>query len=367
MTHIIEAKGQDWHIVAEKPAGGFCFIYEQVVFRAWLALQDGRIGLRDFRVWLACHELKARRCVVGGSRTPHYTFEELHRLVGGTGGEHVRRSVKTLAREHLITFTEKAIDLTPGLERGSRGRLIPMPRPLLRHLCRVKGRAYLATGLGHVLRCLFYRKGQCRSGGWCKSSWVAETFGVALRAVKEARQRLVSLGVLVLAKADQLRLNRFGRPVLVSMEWGSRSAPRKTQSTTGSAPPREHKKLSYRRSEHQKPARAADPAGARTRAKEPDLNNITMDDLKDPWRLAALFKQARLRGLVKKTETDILAVFSAAAHAVRVGRQNAPGLFCWMVLRRNWDYLSCADEDGARRQLNGLLSRSDFDMLKPPD
>lgn len=220
MARIIEAKGQDWHIVTEKPAGGFCFIYEQVVFRAWLALQDGRIGLRDFRVWLACHELKARRCVAGGSRTPHYTFEELHRLVGGTGGEHVRRSVKTLVREHLITFTEKAIDLTPGLERGSRGRLIPMPRPLLRHLCRVKGRAYLATGLGHVLRCLFYRKGQCRSGGWCKSSWVAEKFGVALRAVKEARQKLVNLGVLVLAKADQLRLNRFGRPVLVSMDWG---------------------------------------------------------------------------------------------------------------------------------------------------
>lgn len=353
MQHMLFAKGHDWYREAAKPAGGFRFLYEHAVHRAWQALRDGRIELRDFRVWLACHELKARRCAIGASRVPSYTLDELQYLVGGVGGEHLRCSLRALERESILSFDGRMIDLTPGLGRGQRGRLIPVPRPLLRHLCRATGRAYLATALGHLLRCMFYRKGQCRSGGWCKSSWVAHTFGVALRAVKDARQKLVHLGVLVLAVADQIRLNRFGKPVLVSLEWGSRSAPRNEQSTTVSAPPREHKKLSYRRSEHQKPARTADPAGARTRAEKPDLNNVTVVDLKDPWRLAALFKQARLRGWVRKTEADILAAFSAAVHACRVGAR--PGaLFRWMLLKDAYSAVSCVDEDRARQLLNCL-------------
>jgi hypothetical protein len=354
MGAAIEARGHDWHRAASKPAGGFRFMYEQAIYRAWHALQDGRIGLRDFRVWLACHELRARRCVVGDSRVPNYTLEELGTLVGGVGGEHLRRSLRALEREHIVTFDGRSIDLSPGLDRGRRGRLIPVPRPVLRHLCRATGRAYLATALGHLLRCLFYHNGQCRSGGWCKSSWVADTFGVALRAVKDARQKLVQLGILMLAHADQLRLNRFGKPVLVSLEWGSRSAPRNAESTTESAPPREHKKLSSRRSEHQKPARAAGPAGTRTRAKEPDLNNVTVEDLKDPWRLAALFKQARFRGWVRKTEAEVLAVFAAASHAYRVGRQNPAGLFTWTLRRQAWRNLSSADEDAGRHLLRRL-------------
>jgi hypothetical protein len=180
---------------------------------------------------------------------------------------------------------------------------------------------------------------------------------VAIRAVKEARQQLVRLGILLLAQADQLRLNRFGKPVLVSLEWGSRSAPRNTQSTTESAPPGEHKKLSSRRSEHQKPARAADPAGARTRANAPDLNNVTVQDLQDPWRLAALFKQARLRGWVRKTEAEFLAVFAAGVHALRVGCTNPCGMFMWLVVNRRWEHLSNTDEDFARRLLRRLAWR----------
>lgn len=349
MEHAIHAKGQDWYREAAKPAGGFRFLYEHAVHRAWEALRDGRIGLRDFRVWLACHELKARRCVVGDSRVPSYTLEELNTLVGGVGGEHLRRSLRALERESILSFDGRSVDLTPGLDRGRRGRLIPVPRPVLRHLCKATGRAYLATALGHLLRCLFYRMGQCRSGGWCKSSWVADTFGVAIRAVKEARKKLVGMGILLLANADQLRLNRFGKPVLVSLEWGSNSAPRNAESTTESAPPGEHKKLSFRRSEHQKPARASDPAGARTRAKDPDLNNVTEADLKDPWRLAALFKQARQRGWVRKTEADILAVFACAAHATRVSTRTSCGLFVWMVRSRAFHFLSGQDDDAGRR------------------
>lgn len=348
------ASGTSWHTVTEKPSGGFVFLHEHAVHRIWAALSNGGIGLRDVRVWLACHELLARRCTLESKRTPRFTLEELKGLVGGVGGEHIRKSVNALRRHNLIEFTEHAIDVTPGLARGARGRMVPCPRPMLRHLCAVRGRAYLATALAHLLRCSFYRAGKCRFGGWCKASWVAESFGVAIRAVKEARTRLVSLGFLLLAKADQLRLNRFGCPVLINAFWRSSSAPPDRQSTTESAPLRKHKNLSLRRVEHQKPARAAVPAGARTRAKDPDLNNVTLEDLKDPWRLAALFKQARLRGWVRKTESDILAFFGIAVKALRVGSSNPPGLFRWLLHERRFEFASLHDEDGARSLIHQL-------------
>ena len=81
---------------------------------------------------------------------------------------------------------------------------------------------------------------------------------------------------------------------------------------------------------------------------------MTLEDLKDPWRLAALFKQARLRGWVQKTEAEILAVFAAATHAARVANANTPGLFIWLIRERAWSHLSCFDEDRAREQLRCL-------------
>lgn len=358
MTTVTYARGRDWHIEARKPLGGFCFIHEHSIHAVWSCLRSGDIELRDLRVWLACHELLARRCTLEAGRTPRYSFDELHGLVGGVGGEHVRRSVRRLERHGLLQFSEDAIDTVPYEVREQPGRPIPVPRPLLRLLSKSRGRAFIATVLGHLLRCVFYRNGVCRSGGWCKASWVADAFGVALRAVKEARARLLKLGVLRSVAADQLRLNRLGSPQVVSLDWGSEPAPRQRQSTTESAPPEKHKELSLRRVDHQEPARTAVLAGARLRAKDPDLNNVTEADLKDPWRLAALFKQARLRGWVSRTESDILAFFSIAAKAVRVGSSNPPGLFRWLCQARRFDFVNLQDEDHARLLLKKLTHPS---------
>lgn len=370
MQPLEYARGSDWYVESRKPHGGFCFIHENSIHAAWSALTSGDIAMRDLRVWLACHEIKARRCTLEEGRRPSYTTDELHGLVGGVGGQHIRRSLRTLERAGLLRFREDELHTMPHEVTGDPGRPVPVPRSVLRMLSKTTGRAYIATVLGHLLRCLYYKRGVCRSGGWCKASWVADTFGVAVRAVKEARARLVELGLFRVLAADQFRLNRFGRPLVVCLDWLAGSAPRGPQSTTRSAPPGDHKKLSYRRVDHQKPARTADPAGARTRAKDPDLNNVTEADLKDPWRLAALFKQARLRGWVRKTEADILAVFAAAAHANRVGNSPA-SLFSWMLRQRAFQTVCCHDEDTGRSLVRRLqyhvTSNTDrhFDRLTP--
>lgn len=357
MQTLDYARGRDWYIEARKPHGGFCFINERSIHAVWGYLRSGDIQLRDFRVWLACHELNARRCDIQDGRTPRFTHEELRRLVGSSAEQHIRSSLNRLEMHGLVQFFEDEVRTCPYEVQEDPGRPVPVPRPLLRLLARSTGRAFIATTLGHLLRCLFYKRGWCRSGGWCKASWVAEVFEVSVRAVKEARAKLLKLGVFRMLRADQLRLNRLGKPLVVCLSWVGGSAPRQARSTTESAPPREHKELSYRRVDHQKPARAADPAGARIRAKDPNLNDVTEDDLKDPWRLAALFKQARLRGWVRKTDAEILSFFAAAQHALRVATTNAPGMFFHTIRRRSWAFLGCRDEDMARVQLRALRSR----------
>jgi len=349
------ATGSDWYVEAKKPHGGFCFVHSNAIMTVWSSLVAGDLRLQDVRVWFACHELVARRCELERGRTPRFTVAELASLVDCPAVQHMRASVRRLTKLGHLAFDETTVTTLPIACRRDRGRPVPVPRPVLRMLCRDRGRAFIATALGHLLRCMFYRKGVCRSGGWCKASWVAETFGVAVRAVKEARKRLVSLGLLRVLDADQLRLNRFGRPLVWLLDWGRRSAPPEPQSTPQSAPPNRHKKLSYRRDDHQKPARPrpADPSGACKQAREPDLNNVTDADLKDPRRLASLFKQARLRGWVRKTEAEIHAVFAAAAHSLRVGSRPA-ALFMWMLRHGRYETLCCLDEDNGRACLRTL-------------
>ncbi len=348
------ARGRDWYIEATKPHGGFCFVHENSIHAVWGHLRSGDIALRDLRVWLACHELQARRCTLKRGRKPRFALDELHGLVGGVGGQHIRRSLRALEKLGLLRFREHELITMPFEVTDTPGRPVPVPRTVIRHLSKSRGRAYIATVLGHLVRCLYYKNGVCRSGGWCKASWVSEVFDVAVRAVKDARSRLVQIGVLRVLRADQLRLNRLGRPLVVCLSWMSESAPRTAQSTTKSAPPREHKKLSSRRVDHQKPAPASDSAGSRTRAKAPNLKDIMEADLKDPSRLASLLAQARQRGWVGSCEADSLGVFAAAAHARRVASHNQPGLFLWLVRERAWHVLSGYDDDVGRRMLRRM-------------
>jgi hypothetical protein len=354
------ASGRSWWVTAEKPQGGFVLVREDAIFTAWAALCDAKIELRDFRIWLASFEVLERRIGLRADRTPTYTEVEFRRLVGGVGREHFRTSVRQLERAGLGKWQDHAIDL-PGSrsKKGSGGgRLVPIPRPMLRYLAQNTGRAFIATALGHIIRCLYFRGSECVSGGYCKSSWVADTFSVSLRSVKDARAKLISLGFLVPLQADQLRLNRFGSPVLVNLSWASttESAHRSAELTTETAPPRTQESSFLRkRSDHQKPARAPDPSGVFDRnEKKPSMRDVKLGDLESPKRLAALFVDAERLGLVRRSDVDRLNFFAVAEHSRRVGKVNPAGLFGSLVRRRCYSYIAQADEESARKQLAAL-------------
>ncbi len=371
-----------------KPAGGFTLVSGTVLLAAWTAYRRGDLRLFDLRVWFACLELTARRCGLIKGRPPSYRIEEIHGLVGGVGGEHVRHSIARIEGMGLLSWSESSIAF-PNSESvlGQAGlgpmldfvpnhrRLVPMPRRIIRLIAGGARRVVVASILGHLLRCLYYRGGLCHAEGTCKASWIAELFGVNARNVKAARKHLVGIGWLVPISTRQIVLNRFGQRVRVNLEWSRndisqaiKRSPHPAISTTGSPPPYKDKKLSSRIYMNQKPE--CGPSGVSTQPKgegKPTLRHVVWDDLCDAKRLLELHRQAAGFGLISQSECDRLRFFAAAEHAKAIGTQNPCGLFATVVRKGLWRYITQDDEDLAVRALNrlGPMFEASRDVSRP--
>src|SRR5262249_17520547 len=187
-------------------------------------------------------------------QVPHYTLAELHGLVGGVGGPHLRCSLRRLEAHGLLAWSSTCItfitasnalrgipDRTsfitmqatlPNLQRRGPRPPPPPPVPLLALGWRA---SVIAPILGHLIRCLYTHAGplRCVSGGWCKASWIAEVFQVDRRRIKAARRHLATLGWLEIAAVPQHTLNRWGSYVYVSLTW---DRPAHTTGRRGSLP-----------------------------------------------------------------------------------------------------------------------------------
>lgn len=362
------------------PKGGYVFVSATGLLATWWSYKAGLIAFRDVRAWLACHEVKARRCTLEKGRLPRFTEDEVGRLIGGVGGEHVRVSLKRLKAASLLSWSQTAIESrssTDGLSREAiefvegmtnHRRRIPVPRPLLRFLSGERKPVLVATALGHLLRCMYFRKGRCEPQGLCKASWIADLLGVDERNVKAARQSLEAMGVLIRSVTPQLVMNRYGVAMRLNLEWAdlkSTTPPQDSQSTTKTPRPRETGISSFRRSGNQKLWRPS-PSGVRKRTgRGPNLSRVLVTDLSDPERLLVLLKQAQARGHVGKSESERLKFVAAAKRALRVGTRNPAGLFAAIVRRGLWHHATCCDEDGARRVLHSLPQHTSVRTLAP--
>ena len=221
---------------ARKPLGGFIFLTVTQLCLLWWAYRTRSIQLRDFRVWFAAQEMVARRCQIDSGQTPDYTSQELHGLVGGGGGEHLRASIHRLETLGLLTWSRTKLTFATSITdlRGhhdltgfhtmyavvpNHARHVPVPRQAIRLIAGGCRATVIATMLGHLCRCLYYREHRCISGGWCKASWIAEVFRMDLRNIKAARKHLVTIGWLRLCDTPQPLCNRWGTYALISLSW----------------------------------------------------------------------------------------------------------------------------------------------------
>jgi hypothetical protein len=361
-----------------KPFGGFLFITVTQLSMVWWAYRRRHIHLKDLRVWFGALELVARRCGLRDDRDACYRTTELRRLVAGRGGEEdsIRRleAVGLLSwKETDITFATEVSDLRAGdvstlhemlsLIQNHR-RKVPVPRQVVRFIASPSKRCVIATLLGHLMRCLYYRAGECRSGGFCKASWIAKVFRIDLRNVKASRKFLTeTLHLLECVPLPQSLQNRYGQKIIINLSWHGAAVDKSTherselpppppQTDTSLPPLKEHRKP-LRELKHQKPASRGQGAGVLEGKGEetPTLRHIVPDDLTDTARLLRLFDEARSKGLIGGSESDRLTFVATAERARLRAIRNAPGLFAELVRRRLWHFVAQDDEDRAHERL----------------
>lgn len=359
-------------------------------------------GFYDLRVCLALHEIDLRRQTEHRRRKRNglapkafrYNRErivnEIHGMVGGAGGRHIRAALRRLEAIGLAEMDEDGLRFAKGLRdlkvdaerlrhmvqgidhrKNVRNRTVPVPRSMLVYLAGGSAPpAVAATMFAHAIRCLWLRAKRCRADGSCSASFVADVFDIHIRTVKSARKRLHEIKWLIPLQADPYHVNTNGARVLVNLNWSrpdtvdnSRQAERPvTESPPPSpandtkSPPPVHNNNLPSGSKNQHPASGgADGVRKRTeKTEKPDWRRIVPADLRNSHRLNELFAQAIQAKLVTPTESDRLRFFAAAEHAVAFGAHNPCGLFVAIVKRELWHVIRANEEDAARRRLRVL-------------
>ena len=392
--------------------GGFVLLPVAELMHAWHVARTDPLGIADFRAWLACREMVARRCHVhrDRDRSPSFGYPELAKLLDTTE-RRARASIRRLEAAGLLAWAadaivfpapqgrDKAEPATPaagdtiGRGRGS----IAIPRRMLRHFVAGGRSALIATVLGVLLRCLSCRKAGWSGRGRVKASWIAHTFGFSDRQAKAARAELVAMGWIAPEDSDQTSMNRWGRTYLIDLGWQAPARDDRRVIVAGdnlpitrggresSLPTGEDRPEFVTPSVDQEPLRGGirnqeprpEPAGVETKGKgkggravdtilapagtrlasnqPPQLDDVRVEDLEDAGRLLQLHDQAIAEGLVTTAEADRLRVVASAEHALAVGKSNPAGLFAYLIRNRAWRYLTGDDEDRANARIKAHL------------
>ena len=354
----------------------------------WTAYAERWIDALDFRVWLAAKEMSERRRYLSKERQARYSLRELHGLVGGQGGTVLRSSLRRLerlgilrARRRTLTFLSTLEEFKgPSSEPSARmlalmppkRRSFPLPRRVLRFLATGTRRSTASAILGELICCAFYR----RSTGWTgegnvTASWIAGAFSVSERSVLRARKELEEVSFLQRIKTPVWHTRTYGARYRVNFGWSAENAcsdvarGRQPTRRLSGVHPQTDPSLSGLESnlpplrgkiKNQEPAPSAEPAvGFRKRGspRSQGLLHVRETDLSDTGSLLRLLAAARGLGLVGSSEMDELNFVASAERARARGTSNPCGLFVWSVLR-GFPFLSCAEEDAARRRLRSV-------------
>jgi len=374
--------------ISKKPTGGFCFVRVRSLLVVWLSMKQGLISLYDLRVWLACNESISSRCKIERDRTPYYTRSELLDFLKTGNSSRVKQSLSRLEVNGLLkwrrneisvettiaeTRLESDADWLNLLEKVKNNRRkIPFPRRILRYVVASSNRTLIATVFGHLMRCLYYRRGRCISGGYCKSSWIADVFQIDIRNVKAARKKLISMNWLQSHPTNQFLLNRWGLAVVINLTWdfprvNSESPPLRDENRPKTPPPIINQELSYQRNNNQKLMRAPGVQNKTKPNSTPSLKHIDLEDLKNPRRLDILYQKATTAGILPHSQSNRLIWFAAAERALDAGETNPCGLFAALYRGKLWQHVTQAQEDKARIKLKKLDFGEDCLSTGPKD
>ena len=323
--------------MTEPVYGGFCVLTVGQIANICALKQKKLLSGLGLRLYLAAHEEKAKRCV-RNAKQAQYRLDSLSGLLGTETHENrIKAALNELRRLSLLSWEENCLVFSTSLNDQASETLtaidshpdrpVPIPRRFLRALIKHSKPGEIIAALAHCVRCLFKKGSRVTSNGLCKAGWVAETFGVSLRTVRNARKWLLSLGILVRQDVHQFVLNRYGGCFNIALTWGGQGR-KKRPSKPNFAPPYNNKlnskelinnqyEYSYRNPKNRTAFRQRS-GFLRKRSSGPTIRDIQENDLTRISSLLCLYKQATQAGWLSASEANKVNFIASAVRSTQV-------------------------------------------------
>ena len=363
----------------QKIDGGYVFICRKALSHLKAQISTRALTTIEVRGILAFVEMRSIRDAAealrvknkkGTALIPNYSSRELSKLTNLP--QRVASKVFKVASSSNLFSSEK-------------GKLVPVPRRIIRFLAKCEKRSTILVLLAYIERGLCLDKGKVKNAGTVKAAFIAETTGLSLRAVRLARKELLGLGILTPDTTKyQRKLNRDGAYFTINLAWCEQSkakkysdregdsaeikneavkktlpvdnsiqqaleiAPPPIKNCTKIAPPIRDLKSSNELRNQKTQAIASNQTGVFSKQWEqkPNIRNVTPDDLKNIRRCEGLYQQACKVGLVQPSEASVLNFVAAAIRARSVDGE-PPRVFMGILKKKLWHHITQADEDKA--------------------
>jgi hypothetical protein len=209
--------------------------------------------------------------------------------------------------------------------------------------------------------------------GTVKASWIAEAFGLSIRAVKSARAELISLGYYLIKTLTHIRENLTGMELILSLTWSGQKQrvgekvrlklwitlprpklnlhPLSPQNSTEFAPPIERLKTS-KENKNQKTWNSKSTGVCNQTFKEknsPNIRDIQPEDFREFARNEILYWQAVNLGLIRHSEANALNWVSASIRARET--ENPARIFMGIIKKKLFHHVTQAQEEIARNAI----------------
>lgn len=337
--------------------------------RGMLAFQE----MRSIRKAAAALRAKSKK---GAALVPNYSARELSRLTNLP----LRAASATLKKILSSDFNSK-----------ESGKLIPVPRRLIRFLAKCEKRSTLLVLLSYIERGLSLDKGKIKCAGTLKASLIATKTGLTIRSVRSARSELLNLGILTPDTTKyQRKLNRDGAYFTINLLWNESKNRCQVINRKGSVetsndleaekvpvdnsrplaaqislpPPKNctkfslpyRNKISSNEFRNQKTqSKASNSSGVFSKREgegrvllPPTIKNVQRIDLEQFSRCKALYTQACEAKLIKNSEASYLN-FVAAAVRAKSAKYGDPAKIFMGILKKNlWMNITQDQEERAR-------------------
>jgi hypothetical protein len=370
----------------QKIDGGYVLVSQKALSRLKAQISTRELTTNEARGILGLLEMRSIRKAAealrgknkkGRDLIPNYSAKELSKLTNLP----FRIASKVLKIAHLSDFFS-----------SEKGKLIPIPRRIIRFLAKGEKRSTILVLLTYLERGMSLDKGKIKNAGTVKASLISSQTGITLRSVRTARAELLDLGIITPDTTKyQRKLNRDGAYFTINLLWNddkktarvinsalstgllvvpsfagpvdnSKQPVQKislllVQNSTKISPPYRDKLSSYEIRNQKTQSFASNTSGVFIKQERksggkgkvllpPTIKNVLKADLENFGRCEELYFQATRKNLIEASEAGAINFLAAAVRAKSVSG-DAPRIFMGIIRKKLWKNITQADENRA--------------------